>query len=101
MSKHVHAHHHENVPGCLPLPRFERVNYFYGQLLGVREFQSEQSFFLEKHRLHNRYLHGYGVVCGLEGKHCNDVKDPCAAAEQHEPREPASACIEIDCGPVS
>lgn len=78
MKKPEHAHHHapHYDEGCLPLPAFERVKYFYGQLLGVREFQSEQSYFFEKHRLHNRYLHGYGVVCGLEVEPCRS-HDPC------------------------
>jgi len=55
--------HHDT---CLQVPDFERLNYFYGQLLGVRDFQAEQAYFREKLKLHNRCLHGYGVVCGLE-----------------------------------
>jgi hypothetical protein len=85
MKKPDHAHHHHYDEGCLPLPRFERVKYFYGQLLGVREFQSEQSYFFEKHRLHNRYLHGYGVICGLEVEPCRS-HDPCdEPPPKHEP----------------
>lgn len=71
--------------GCLPLPRLERVKYFYGQLLGVREFQSEQSYFYEKHRLHNRYLHGYGVVCGLTVEPCLVPRDPCEPPPAKQP----------------
>ncbi len=63
---------------CLPIPRLERVNYFYGQMLGVNEFRSEQGYFHAKQRLHNRYLHGYGVVCGLEVVPCGPDEDPCA-----------------------
>jgi hypothetical protein len=81
MNKPHHAPHYDE--GCLSLPRFERVKYFYGQLLGVREFQSEQAYFFEKHRLHNRYLHGYGVICGLEVEPCRTPRDPC-----DEPRPP-------------
>ena len=44
---------------------FERLNYFYGQMLGVSDFRTEQAYFLEKLKLHNRCFHGYGVVCGL------------------------------------
>jgi len=78
-SKHTDHEGHDggHQEGCLALPRFERVRYFYGQLLGVREFQSEQSYFYEKHRLHNRYLHGYGTVCGLAVAHCHLRPDPC------------------------
>lgn len=42
-----------------------RVNYFHGQLLGVDDFQAEQDYHREKQRLHNRRLHGSGVVSGL------------------------------------
>jgi hypothetical protein len=50
---------------CAPVPEFRRLNYTYGQMLGVADFRTEQSYFREKQRLHNRCLHGYGVVCGL------------------------------------
>src|SRR5688500_18801799 len=52
---------------CATLPDLNRLNYFYGQMLGVADFQTEQHYFREKLKLHNRYLHGYGVVCGLGG----------------------------------
>ena len=44
----------------------KRVNYTHGLVLGVDEFVQEQTFWLEKHRLHNRLLHGYGTVTGLK-----------------------------------
>ena len=47
------------------MPQFERLNYFFGQMLGVKDFCAEQSYFREKIKLHNRCLHGYGTVCGL------------------------------------
>lgn len=47
-------------------PHTDRLNYFYGQMLGVRELQAEQQYFLGKARRHNACLHGYGVVCGLD-----------------------------------
>src|SRR5688572_30311715 len=50
---------------CATLPDLKRLNYFYGQMLGVADFQAEQAYFREKLKLHNRCLHGYGVVCGL------------------------------------
>jgi hypothetical protein len=50
---------------CATVPEFKRLKYAYGQLLGAADFQAEQSYFREKQRLHNRCLHGYGVVCGL------------------------------------
>jgi hypothetical protein len=44
----------------------ERPRYFAGQLLAEDDLRSEQDYVLLKNRLHNRYLHGWGVVCGLE-----------------------------------
>jgi len=35
-------------------------------LLTERDLNHEQAYFLAKNRLHNRYLHGTGVVCGLQ-----------------------------------
>lgn len=43
----------------------KRVNYSYGMVLGVDEFLQEQAYFLNKHRLQSRLLHGYGTVSGL------------------------------------
>ena len=51
---------------CAALPDLQRLNYFYGQMLGAADFQTEQHYFREKMKLHNRCLHGYGVVCGLK-----------------------------------
>jgi hypothetical protein len=51
---------------CAEVPEFERLNYFFGQMLSAADFRTEQSYFREKLKLHNRCLHGYGVVCGLE-----------------------------------
>jgi hypothetical protein len=47
----------------LEAPR--RVNYFSGRLLSAEDFQTEQSYWLGKHRSHRRHQHGSGVVCGL------------------------------------
>ena len=44
---------------------FVRMRYFYGQRLGVVDFQDEQSYHSGKQRFHNHLLHGSGVVCGL------------------------------------
>jgi hypothetical protein len=43
-----------------------RPRYYTGQLLTSKDFMDEQEYFLAKHRRHNRRLHGYGVVWGLE-----------------------------------
>lgn len=51
---------------CATFSDFRRPNYYFGQLLSTREFIGEQDYFRRKLMLHNRCLHGYGVVCGLE-----------------------------------
>jgi hypothetical protein len=45
---------------------FERNRYFYGKLLTVRDFESEQKYFNDKRRMMNRLLHGTGVITGLQ-----------------------------------
>ena len=45
---------------------FKRNNYFPGKLLTASDFQMEQKYFINKHRLINRLVHGTGVLCGLE-----------------------------------
>ena len=44
---------------------FERNRYFYGKLLSVEDFETEQKYFNDKRRTINRFLFGSGVVCGL------------------------------------
>src|ERR1044072_5119276 len=51
---------------CAAVPQFDRLRDFYGQMLHSRDLQSGQGSFGEKLKLHNRCLHGWGVVCGLE-----------------------------------
>jgi hypothetical protein len=43
----------------------ERLNYVKGHTITAEDFETEQEYFLERLRRHNRFLHGYGVVCGL------------------------------------
>ncbi len=45
---------------------FERNRYFYGKLLSVDDFETEQRYMNDKRRLINRLVHGTGVVCGME-----------------------------------
>jgi hypothetical protein len=44
----------------------KRTRYYPGRYLTAYDFRLEQGYFLSRHRLHNRLLHGYGIVCGLE-----------------------------------
>jgi hypothetical protein len=52
----------------------ERVRYFSRQLITADDMLKEQEYFRNKLRRHNRYLHGWGVVCGceVEAKPLND-----------------------------
>jgi hypothetical protein len=43
----------------------EHVNFFTRQLLTADDMTTERDYFLEKLRRHNRFMHGWGVVCGL------------------------------------
>ncbi len=45
---------------------YERNHYFYGKLLTEHDFENEQKYGNDKRRLINRYLHGAGVVSGLQ-----------------------------------
>lgn len=47
----------------------ERNRYFTGKYMTARDFAGEQHYFLSRQRLHNRLLHGWGIVCGLRVLH--------------------------------
>lgn len=51
---------------CDALRSFSRPRYFYGQLLDVRHFESEQTYFKRKQWMRNRLVDGFGVICGLD-----------------------------------
>ena len=55
-----------SCPACTGLNCLERPRFFAGQLISESELNSEIDYMLAKQRLHNRYLHGVGTVCGLE-----------------------------------
>lgn len=44
----------------------ERPRYYPRQILTPSDMTLEQTYFRERLRRHNRYLHGWGVVCGAE-----------------------------------
>jgi hypothetical protein len=70
--------------GCADVGDFTRLRYFYGQPIGALDLRQEQSYHRDRIRLHNRLLHGWGIVCGLEievrpAVECDpDVEDPAA-----------------------
>jgi hypothetical protein len=65
----MHRDQHEE--GCVErCERFEkeRNHYFTGKYMNKRDFQVEQDYFRSRYQLHNRLLHGWGIVCGLHVK---------------------------------
>jgi hypothetical protein len=69
----------DTLPGTVPATSsgFERVRYFPRQLLTADDMRIEQEYFRDKQRRHNRFLHGWGIVCGLEVKP-NSIGGPLA-----------------------
>ena len=59
-------------PACGQLECLCRPRFFAGQLLTEEDLNRLERYVVEKNKLHNRYLHGWGVVCGLEV-----VRHPC------------------------
>jgi hypothetical protein len=53
-------------PECGGLECLCRPRFFAGQLLTEEDLNRLEHYIVEKNKLHNRYLHGTGVVCGLE-----------------------------------
>lgn len=47
-------------------------NYFYGKLLTVRDFKTEQEYVEMRQRMMNRLMMGYGVVTGLRSVMIDD-----------------------------
>jgi hypothetical protein len=43
----------------------QRMRYFTGRYMTARDFSDEQLYHLTHRYLHNRMMHGWGVVCGL------------------------------------
>src|SRR4051794_20575052 len=70
--------------GCEELAT-QRLRYFTGRNMTARDCADEQKFLQSRRHLHNRVLHGWGIVCGLD-------------VHQH----PAGSCrkdhVKVDCG---
>lgn len=50
----------------------ERTRYFARQTVSAEDLTLDQEYFRNKLRRHNRYLHGWGVVCGALLKEAAD-----------------------------
>ncbi len=49
---------------CGSIPT-ERNRFFTGKYMTARDFDAEQDYLLSRQHLHNRLMHGWGIVCGL------------------------------------
>lgn len=80
-------------PSCQPCPQCGgleclcRPRFFAGQLLSEQDLNRLDNYILAKNRLHNRYLVGHGVVCGLQVS-C----DPCGNAVSVSPGYAIDPC---------
>jgi hypothetical protein len=50
---------------CQELTPLERPRFFAGQILTEQDLRDAQEYLRGKDKRHSRYLHGFGVVCGL------------------------------------
>jgi hypothetical protein len=55
----------------------DRNRFFTGKFLTERDFNQEQAYFLARSSVHNRLLHDWGIVCGLEVNRLASDSDPC------------------------
>lgn len=84
-----------------PISPFLGLNYHFGMLLGVDDFDTEQAYHRGKMRLHNAWLHRDGVVWGLEVQLNNDKGEvrvlPGLALDGagHELHLEADACVNL------
>ncbi len=71
------------------LSPFVRNRYFFGKLLTVRDFNLEQSYFINKIRFSHKFLHGYGTVCG--------IKPEISSADETNLEIRLSSGVAVDC----
>jgi hypothetical protein len=55
----------ELATGACGTLKTERLRYFTGRHMTARDFEDEQAYHRSRRLLHNRMLHGWGIVCGL------------------------------------
>jgi hypothetical protein len=60
----------------IKLSHFQRVNYYFGKMMTVRDFQDQQKYYNEKRWMLNRLGLGWGVLCGLKVEPCANGEDP-------------------------
>jgi len=52
----------------------KRVNYTFGMVLGVDEFNQEATYLIGKDHSQYRLAHGYGTICGLQVSLSSDLE---------------------------
>lgn len=80
-------HARSPAPGPSPqwdVPYFDRLTYHYGQVLTPQQLQRAQQAVHDRAQLHNRCLHGWGVVCGLEVKPERLSEPECPSEDEQE-----------------
>ena len=78
------------------MPTLRRVNYFEGRLLSADDFRAEQDYHREKSRLHNRRMHGSGVVGGLSVSLAGGSSRPAITVKPGVGIDPAGNELELD-----
>jgi hypothetical protein len=56
----------DKLPDKLTDREVKRLNYFNTQFLQEADFQDEQAYHISLRRFHNRSIHGFGIIEGLE-----------------------------------
>ena len=56
----------------------QRPRYAAGSSLAAHDLRTEQRYRLQRLRRHHRYLHGWGVICGLLVVPAGDPRRPWA-----------------------
>src|SRR5262249_4234933 len=78
-------------PACGGLECLCRPRFFAGQLLSEEDLNRLDHYIVAKNRLHNRYLVGTGVACGLEVV-CSKCEPDGSGTVLLKPRDAGSPC---------
>jgi len=92
-------------PGTVIDPH-KRVRHFTGLVMGEEEFRQDQLYFMTRDELHQRALHGYGVVSGLDVSMQPDAatgnpKVVVAAGMAVDPRGESICVPQAQCGDLN
>ncbi len=87
--------------GLLPATPFTALQYHFGMLIGVDDLETAQAYPRGKIRLHNAWLHGEGVVWGLDVAFNDTSREVMVTpglaldAAGHEIHLDAVACVDL------